>query len=138
MPSDLGGPRDTHVSVPELFILGNPISNFWESLSYAGKSIKDKTNRLIVQGKTTNLQIQSPVLLSFDELLSVSRCARERSRVQKKRYISTEMNDTEVLDRVSFSSQNVKKKKKTPALDCVKESIQYQTHCSVPLSFSHE
>jgi len=44
VPLDRGGPRDTHVSFPLLtdsqyFILGNPISNFWESLSYAGKSI---------------------------------------------------------------------------------------------------
>ncbi len=70
---------------------------------------------------------------------SVSRAVLVSAPESKKRYISTEMNDTEVLDRVSFSSQNVKKKKKkTPALDCVKESIQYQTHCSVPLSFSHE
>lgn len=95
------------LAVPELFILGNPIMNF----CYTGKSIKNKTNRLIVQGKTTNLQIQSPVLLSFDELLRVSRCAREGSRVQKPP-ISTELNDTKDLDRVSFSSQNVKKKNK--------------------------
>lgn len=102
------------LAVSELFILGNPISNFWKSLSYAVKSIKNKTNRPIVQEKTTDLQIQSPVLLSFDELLRDSRFARERSRVQKPLYISTEMNNSKYLDRVSFSSQNVVKKKLLP------------------------